>query len=133
MCLGGWIVLQKRAPVATLSWLLGLAALPYVGFFVYLVFGPQRIRRHRLRRARSHVSLPGNAGEGEGDEESGAGEGVDGGERSAAHLVCDRGVEVGETGDVGDAGADSGEERPPGRAPHHAGEGGETDGDPGPE
>lgn len=57
-CLGGWIVLQKRTPVATLSWLLGLAALPYVGFLVYLVLGPQRIRRHRLRRARSHVSLP---------------------------------------------------------------------------
>ena len=56
--LGGWIVLQKRAPVATLSWLLGLAALPYLGFIVYLVFGPQRIKRHRLRRARSRVSLP---------------------------------------------------------------------------
>ena len=55
--LGGWIVLQKRAPVATLSWLLGLAALPYLGFLVYLVLGPQRIRRHRIRRARSRVSL----------------------------------------------------------------------------
>jgi cardiolipin synthase len=31
---GGWIVLQKREPVATLSWLLGLAALPYLGFLV---------------------------------------------------------------------------------------------------
>jgi len=61
--LGGWIVLQKRAPVATLSWLLGLAALPYVGFVVYIVFGPQRIRRHRLRRARSHVSLPAAVGD----------------------------------------------------------------------
>ena len=56
--LGGWIVLQKRAPVATISWLLGLAALPYVGFLVYYVFGPQRIRRHRLRRARARVALP---------------------------------------------------------------------------
>ena len=56
--LGGWILLQKRPPVATLSWLLGLAALPYLGFVVYLVFGPQRIKRHRLRRARSRVSLP---------------------------------------------------------------------------
>src|SRR5690606_29218925 len=55
--LGGWIVLQKRAPVATLGWLLGLAALPYLGFLVYLVLGPQRIRRHRIRRARSRVSL----------------------------------------------------------------------------
>jgi cardiolipin synthase len=59
--LGGWIVLQKRAPVATLSWLLGLAALPYLGFIVYVVFGPQRIKRHRVRRARSRVALPEDA------------------------------------------------------------------------
>lgn len=58
LLLGGWIVLQKRAPVATLSWLLGLAALPVVGFLVYYVFGPQRIKRQRLRRARSRVALP---------------------------------------------------------------------------
>ena len=53
--LGVWIVLQKREPVATLSWLLGLAALPYVGLVVYQLFGPLRIRRHRLRRARARV------------------------------------------------------------------------------
>jgi cardiolipin synthase len=51
--LGGWIVLQKREPVATLSWLLGLAVLPYIGFIVYWWLGPQRIKRHRLRRLRS--------------------------------------------------------------------------------
>ncbi len=51
--LGGWIVLQKREPVATISWLLGLALLPYVGFLIYHVFGPQKIRRQRLRRARA--------------------------------------------------------------------------------
>ena len=45
LLLGGWIVLQKREPVATLSWLLGLALLPYVGFLIYHVFGPQKIRR----------------------------------------------------------------------------------------
>ena len=50
-----YIVLQKREPVATLSWLLGLAALPYVGLVVYQLFGPLRIRRHRLRRARARV------------------------------------------------------------------------------
>jgi cardiolipin synthase len=66
--LGGWIVLQKRAPAATLSWLLGLAALPYVGFLVYLVFGPQRIKRHRLRRARARVALPATDDAAAGDE-----------------------------------------------------------------
>ncbi|KLI98276.1 cardiolipin synthetase [Luteimonas sp. FCS-9] len=55
--LGGWIVLQKREPVATLSWLLGLALLPYLGFLIYHVFGPQKIRRNRLRRSRSRASM----------------------------------------------------------------------------
>ena len=39
-----WIVLQKREPVATLSWLLSLALLPYVGYLIYFLLGPQRIR-----------------------------------------------------------------------------------------
>ena len=58
--LGVWIVLQKREPAATLSWLISLAALPYIGFLIYHVFGPQKITRHRLRRARARVQLPGN-------------------------------------------------------------------------
>jgi cardiolipin synthase len=66
--LGGWIVLQKRAPAATLSWLLGLALLPYVGFFIYYVFGPQRIKRQRMRRARMRVALPDVEGAGEDAE-----------------------------------------------------------------
>ena len=37
--LGLWIVLQKREPVATLSWLISLAALPFVGFVVYYFSG----------------------------------------------------------------------------------------------
>jgi cardiolipin synthase len=53
--LGGWIVLQKREPVATLSWILALALLPYFGFVVYHLLGPQRIVRQRLRRARSRL------------------------------------------------------------------------------
>ncbi|MGH8077155.1 MAG: phospholipase D-like domain-containing protein, partial [Lysobacter sp.] len=56
--LGLWIVLQKREPVATVSWLISLAALPYLGFLIYFVFGPQRIRRHRLRRVRARTALP---------------------------------------------------------------------------
>ncbi|MFC3552323.1 cardiolipin synthase [Lysobacter cavernae] len=56
--LGLWIALQKREPVATLSWLISLAALPYVGFLIYFVFGPQRIHRQRLRRVRARATLP---------------------------------------------------------------------------
>lgn len=67
--LGIWIVLQKREPAATLSWLISLAALPYLGFLVYYVFGPQKIVRHRRRRKRHHVMLPPHAG-GEAAEES---------------------------------------------------------------
>src|SRR3546814_20949508 len=55
MGLGGGIGRQKREPVATLGWLLGLAARPVVGLLVYQVFGPQKIRRHRLRRSRSRM------------------------------------------------------------------------------
>ena len=57
LLLGGWIILQKREPVATLSWLFGLALLPYLGFVVYHVFGPQRIHRQRLRRAHNRDAL----------------------------------------------------------------------------
>jgi len=53
--LGAWIVLQKREPVATLSWLLALALLPYIGFLVYHLLGPQRIERQRLRRIRARL------------------------------------------------------------------------------
>lgn len=56
--LGLWIVLQKREPVATLSWLISLAALPYLGFLIYFVLGPQRIKRQRLRRVRARAALP---------------------------------------------------------------------------
>ena len=54
--LGIWILLQKREPVATLSWLMGLAALPYIGLLVYVLIGPQRIKRFRLRRSRARVA-----------------------------------------------------------------------------
>lgn len=52
-----WIILQKREPVATLSWLLSLAMLPYVGYLVYFLFGPQRIKRRTLQRYRSRRSM----------------------------------------------------------------------------
>jgi cardiolipin synthase len=53
LVLAGWIVLQKLSPVATLGWLLALGALPYVGFLIYYLFGPQRIQRRRSQRQAS--------------------------------------------------------------------------------
>lgn len=57
LLLGGWIVLQKRSPVATLGWLLALGALPYVGFLIYYLFGPQRIERRRNNREASRRAV----------------------------------------------------------------------------
>ena len=53
----GWIMLQKREPVATLSWILSLAALPYLGLFVYYLLGPQKVKRQRLRRGRARSGM----------------------------------------------------------------------------
>lgn len=53
LVVGVWILLQRRAPVATLSWLLSMAALPVLGLVVYYFLGPQRLRRQRIRRLRS--------------------------------------------------------------------------------
>ncbi len=55
--LGCWILLQKREPIATLSWLLSLALLPYVGFLIYHFLGPTRIKRHHVKRNRSKSNL----------------------------------------------------------------------------
>ena len=55
--LTSWIMLQKREPVATLSWILSLAALPYIGLFIYYLLGPQKVKRQRLRRGRSRSGM----------------------------------------------------------------------------
>lgn len=55
--LAGWIILQKREPIATLSWLLSLALLPVLGLVIYHFFGPQRIKRNRVKRLRARVLL----------------------------------------------------------------------------
>jgi cardiolipin synthase len=55
--LAGFIVLQKREPVATLSWILSLAALPYIGLLVFYLLGPQKISRQNLRRGRSREDM----------------------------------------------------------------------------
>lgn len=50
-----WIVMQKRAPVSTLGWILSMALLPYLGFVIYYFFGPQRLKKQRLKRLRSRA------------------------------------------------------------------------------
>jgi cardiolipin synthase len=55
--LAGWIVLQKREPVATLSWIMSLALLPGLGLLIYHLLGPTRIRRHRLKRLRARARI----------------------------------------------------------------------------
>jgi cardiolipin synthase len=52
-----WIVLQRRAPAATLAWILSLAVLPGLGVAFYLTFGPRRIMRSKRRRLRARARL----------------------------------------------------------------------------
>lgn len=55
-----WIVLQKRAPVSTMGWVLSLALLPFAGFVIFYFLGPQRLKKQRLRRLRSRARLAGD-------------------------------------------------------------------------
>ncbi|MDR2154357.1 MAG: cardiolipin synthase [Burkholderiaceae bacterium] len=45
-----WIIMQRRSPVSTLAWIVVLNLMPVIGLLVYAAFGPQRVRRQRLRR-----------------------------------------------------------------------------------
>jgi cardiolipin synthase len=56
-----WIVLQKRAPVSTMSWILSMALLPFAGFVIYYFLGPQRLKKQRLKRLRSRAGERGGA------------------------------------------------------------------------
>jgi cardiolipin synthase len=48
------LLLDRRGPEATLSWILIIAFLPYLGAFLYYAFGRTRIRRRARRRQRYH-------------------------------------------------------------------------------
>ena len=52
-----WIVMQRSEPVATLGWIMALAFLPYLGFLIYYLLGPQRIKRSGRRREASHTAV----------------------------------------------------------------------------
>ncbi len=49
--LGSWVVLQKRPPVSTLTWILFLSFVPVLGFVIYYFFGPKKISRNKLNRS----------------------------------------------------------------------------------
>ncbi|MBK8184092.1 MAG: cardiolipin synthase [Candidatus Competibacteraceae bacterium] len=51
------LILERRSPAATLAWLLALLFLPYIGAVIYLLFGPRRLRRRRLRYSRARNRL----------------------------------------------------------------------------
>jgi phosphatidylserine/phosphatidylglycerophosphate/cardiolipin synthase-like enzyme len=46
---GIWVATDRRAPASTLAWIVVLAFLPLIGLPVYLLVGPRRLRRQRLR------------------------------------------------------------------------------------
>jgi len=46
-----WLLHERRSPTATLAWMLGLAGLPFLGILVYLLVGPRRLERKKVRRA----------------------------------------------------------------------------------
>ncbi len=50
---GTAIVMQRRSAAATVAWVLAVALLPLVGFVIYWLIGPQRLRRTKLARVAS--------------------------------------------------------------------------------
>src|SRR6187401_1556694 len=44
-----WVATDRRAPASTLAWIVALAFMPVIGLPVYLLVGPRRLRRKRLR------------------------------------------------------------------------------------
>jgi len=59
IAMAGWILQERRPPVTTLAWILGLSLLPVVGVPIYLVLGPRRLKRRLLRRAAARQGLSG--------------------------------------------------------------------------
>jgi cardiolipin synthase len=53
----GYIIMQRRSPVATLGWIIALTLMPIVGLVAYRIFGPRRVVRQRLRRVRGRARL----------------------------------------------------------------------------
>ena len=59
LAMAGWMLQERRPPVTTLAWILGLSLLPVAGVPVYLFLGPHRLKRRLLRRAAARQDLSG--------------------------------------------------------------------------
>lgn len=53
------LLTQRRSPTATLAWIFAFAALPVVSGIYYVVFGPRRLKRRRLRYGSARAALAG--------------------------------------------------------------------------
>lgn len=51
------ITLQRRAPVATLAWIMALCLMPPVGMVVYRFLGPRKVKRQSMRRLHGQTLL----------------------------------------------------------------------------
>ncbi|MDZ7632400.1 MAG: cardiolipin synthase [Gemmatimonadaceae bacterium] len=54
--ISGYILIERRPPLATLAWIVSLAALPVLGVLVYYFLGPRRLDRRRRRRIMARTS-----------------------------------------------------------------------------
>jgi cardiolipin synthase len=55
--LATWVIMQKREPAATLAWVFSLLFLPYLGFVIFYLFGPRKLRRSETRRRGSYEAI----------------------------------------------------------------------------
>jgi cardiolipin synthase len=56
------LLMSRRSPASTLAWMFAFIALPVVSGLYYLVFGPRRLHRRRIRYGRARGRLAGGAG-----------------------------------------------------------------------
>ena len=62
IAMSGYILLERRPPLATLAWIISLAYLPVLGFLVYYFLGPRRLDRKRRRRVMARTAKRAKAG-----------------------------------------------------------------------
>src|SRR5688500_9373144 len=55
------VLLDRRESTATLSWVLGIVFVPYVGLLCFWLFGSRRVRRKMRRKARADVRFAAGA------------------------------------------------------------------------